>query len=382
MNSYERVLACLNHSEPDQIPFDLGGTPMTGIHITAYHNLRRHAGITGGDEKIEDIMQQLAYVDENFHQYFRTDVRKALARASDRSDVRFASDGHYSSFHDVWGIGWRMPEEGGFYYDMYSHPLQEAESIADIKKYQWPDPLEGVSFAGVREKVMAVIQEGYMPVIGGFCPGVTTMHAWLRGFENFYMDFILNPAIAEFIMDKVNEIKMTYWASLLSEVKDLTCIAVESDDLGSQKRTLYSPETYRKFVKPRHTQLMSFIKSSSSAKVFLHSCGAIRSVLGDLIEAGVDIINPVQKSAAGMDPIELKRDFGNDVVFWGGGVDTQNVLSSGSPGDVKDDVKRSIDALAPGGGFIFAAVHNIQANVPPENIIAMWQTLKKYEKYY
>ncbi len=354
---------------------------MTGIHILAYRNLVKTIGLEGGDGIIDDTMQQLAYLNEDFYQYFRTDVRKALARASDRSDLEFKSEGEYTFFHDAWGIGWRMPKDGGFYYDMFSNPLKGAESIEDLKQYKWPDPLAGVDFTGVRGKVLSVIQAGYMPVLGGFCPGVTTMHAWLRGFEKFYMDFVLNPDIAEWIMDKVNEIKSTYWERLLAEVKDLTCIVIESDDLGGQKRTLYSPDTYRKFVKPRHSKLMKFIKSKSSAKIFLHSCGAIRDVLGDLIEAGIDIINPVQISANGMDPFELKRDFGKDVVFWGGGVDTQNILGSGSPDEVKDNVKRSIDAFAPGGGFVFATVHNIQANVPPENILAMVDTFQKNCSY-
>jgi uroporphyrinogen decarboxylase len=151
--------------------------------------------------------------------------------------------------------------------------------------------------------------------------------------------------------------------------------------MGSQIDMLFSPRAYRQFVKPRHTKLYSFIKTHSRAKLFFHSCGAIRKVLPDLIEAGVDILNPVQVSAAGMDSAELKRDFGKDLTFWGGGVDTQHVLGDGTVQEVRDEVHRRINNLAPGGGFVFATVHAIQRNVPPENVLAVWETLRQYDKY-
>lgn len=373
-----RISIALNHCEPDRIPIDLGGTPWTGIHIAAYKNLRKLAGLSEDVVKVEDNMQQLAFVDNDFTQLFEIDVRKTLSRAYDRRKIIFNKDEKYSFYEDIWGIKWHMPLEGGFFYDMYNHPLQDAENIDDLEKYHWPDPYEMMNFDGVREKVINTVEQGYMPVLCDCCSGVTTMHAWLRGYEKFYMDFILNPDIAEYIMDKVNEIKMKYWEGLLKEVEGLPYIIVESDDLGGQDRTIYSPKIYRTFVKPRHKKLFSLMKTKSSGKLFFHSCGAIRDVLPDLIEIGIDIINPVQKSASGMDLAQLKKDFGKDVVFWGGGVDTQNILGSGSPNEVRDDVRRSIDALAPGGGFIFAAVHNIQANVPSKNMMEMMKTFRDY----
>jgi uroporphyrinogen decarboxylase len=144
---------------------------------------------------------------------------------------------------------------------------------------------------------------------------------------------------------------------------------------------LISPNTYRKLVKPLHKELFDFIHARTKAKIFFHSCGAIRPVIPDLIEAGVDVLNPVQVSATGMDSADLKRDFGKDITFWGGGVDTQRVLGVGTPDDVRADVRKRIEDLAPGGGFVFATVHNIQGNVPAENILAMWETLQEYGKY-
>ncbi len=151
--------------------------------------------------------------------------------------------------------------------------------------------------------------------------------------------------------------------------------------MAGQERLLFSPITYRRLVKPRHKRLFEFIKAQAPVKLFFHSCGAIRPLIPDLIEVGVDILNPVQIAAAGMDPAALKRDFGRDLVFWGGGVDTQRVLGTGTPAQVRDDVRRNIEALAPGGGFVFAAVHDIQANVPAENIMAMWDAWHEYGAY-
>jgi uroporphyrinogen decarboxylase len=158
-------------------------------------------------------------------------------------------------------------------------------------------------------------------------------------------------------------------------------VVIEADDIAGQETLLLSPRTYRRLIKPRHRRLLSFIKDQAPVKVFFHTCGAVRSLIGDFIEAGIDILNPVQVGAAGMDVRELKREFGGEVVFWGGGVDTQGVLGSGTPEEVQEDVRRNIEALAPGGGFVFAAVHDIQANVPPENIMAMWQAWRDLGSY-
>jgi uroporphyrinogen decarboxylase len=156
---------------------------------------------------------------------------------------------------------------------------------------------------------------------------------------------------------------------------------IEADDLGGQNAPLMSPRTYRSLIQPRHKRLFSFIKEQSPVKVFYHTCGAVKPLIPDLIEAGIDILNPVQISAAGMDLAELKREFGPDLVFWGGGVDTQHLLGTGTPEEIRAHVRQNIELLAPGGGFVFAAVHDIQANVPPENIMAMWETWQENAAY-
>jgi uroporphyrinogen decarboxylase len=177
---------------------------------------------------------------------------------------------------------------------------------------------------------------------------------------------------------------MKYWARALELVGKNVMIVSEADDLASQNQTLVAPETYRKLIKPRHARLFSFIKQQAKVpvKIFYHSCGAVASIIPDLIDAGIDILNPVQVSATGMDTRQLKRRFGKDLTFYGGGVDTQQVLPRGAPAQVREEVRRRIEDLAPGGGFIFNTVHNIQADVPPENIIAMWEAMREFGRYH
>lgn len=381
MQSRERVLLALNHQEPDHVPFDLGGTGATGIHLTAYGRLRRHLGLPEIPARIEDIIQQLAVVDDDVAARLQTDCRNVAPRSSAIYNLAFRDEGDYTAYTDEWNIGWRMPKEGGFYYDMYQHPLETAAAVGDAAGYVWPDARDPHRFEGLRERAQAVHAAGQVVILGGLSAGVTEMHSWLRGFVKYFTDFRLNPALAEYLMDQVTELKMAYWERALAEAGPYVDVVMEADDMAGQDRLLVSPATYRRFIKPRHTKLFAFIKRQAPVKIFFHTCGAIRPLIGDLIDSGIDILNPVQKSAAGMDLAALKHDFGRDVVFWGGGVDTQRVFSQGTPAEVRDDVRRSLDALAPGGGFVFGTVHNTQADVPPENFMAMWETWRDHGGY-
>ena len=181
------------------------------------------------------------------------------------------------------------------------------------------------------------------------------------------------------LLDKIVDFKLAYWEKALAKLDSLVDVVIESDDLGAQNSLMISPRMYRKMIKPRHEKILDFIHSQTDAKVFFHSCGAIRPLIPDLIDIGVDILNPVQFNATGMDAKSLKTEFGNDLVFWGGGVDTQSILDSASPSAVKDNVREQIEVLADGGGFVFATVHNIQADVPPENIVACVKLLWNME---
>ncbi len=383
MNSRERLQMALNHQEPDFIPSDLGATVLTSINQSAYVRLRRYLGLPDVPVRISDLVQQIVTVDEDVCNHFKVDVLDVAPRSSGTFHIEIKEDmDRYTYFYDEWGIGWKMPKTGGLYYDMFDHPLKGEATKSDVDHYPWPDPVDPARFQGLRERARYAAEvEKKGVIIGGLCAGIMEMAAWMRGFEDYFRDFSSNTEFMEYFLDKIVELKMAYWEKALAEAGEFADAVVEADDMAGQNNMLISPNTYRKIVKPRHKKLFDFIKSRTNAKIFFHSCGAVRKVIGDLMDAGVDILNPVQVSAVGMDSAELKKEFGDHLTFWGGAVDTQRVLGTGSVQDVKDDVRRRIDDLAPGGGFVFAAVHNIQANVPPENIVAMWDTLHEYGIY-
>jgi uroporphyrinogen decarboxylase len=228
---------------------------------------------------------------------------------------------------------------------------------------------------------LKTIAEGKAVVVGSLSAGITEMHAWTRGFEKYFTDFYLYPDIANYIMDKVVELKMIYWENVLNEIGDLADVVIEADDLAGQKNLFFSKEMYRKFIKPQHARLFSFIKARTNAKLFYHCDGAIEPLLWDLIEEGIDILNPVQKSAAGIDYRQLKKVYGKELTFWGAGVDTQRVFDSGAPEEVRRDTRENIEIMMEGGGYVCTPIHNTQATVSPENYMAFWETLQKYGVY-
>lgn len=382
MNSRERVLTALNHKEPDRVPFDMGGTVVTGISATAYKKLRAHLGLPPVQPTIVDIFQQIARVDDDVMDRFGVDVKNISPRSSATFQIEIKDGGDYTCFHDEFKIGWRMPKDGGLYYDMFEHPLAGTITEADVDRFPWPDPHDPARFAGLREAALKVMNEEQRAVVvGSMSAGIMEVYAWTRSFKDYFTDFAADEKLAGKFMDRIVEMQLAYWDRMFDTIGDAIDVAGTADDFAGQAGMLISPRTYRKLCKPRHRELFDFIKKRSRARIFFHSCGAIRPVIPDLIEIGVDILNPVQVSAAGMDSAELKREFGLDLTFWGGGVDTQRVLGGGTPQEVREEVRRRLDDLMPGGGFVFNTVHNIQADVPPENILAMWETLREYGVY-
>jgi len=290
--------------------------------------------------------------------------------------------GEYTYFYDEFGTGWRSPKDGGWYYDMFDYPLKGEMTVEQVERYPLPDPLDPARFVGLREAAIHVRDvEGRAVVFGNISAGIFEVLTWMRGYADAYADWGSSSPAALKLMDRVLQLQLTYWEKALSLVGDLIDVAQIADDIAGQNGPLISPRSYRKLLKPLHKELCDFIHARTNAKIFMHSCGAIRTFIPDFIEVGVDIINPVQVSAAGMDSAELKRDFGKDIVFWGGGVDTQRVLGTGTPQAVREEVKRRLDDFMPGGGFIFNTVHNIQGNVPAENMVAMWETVQESGRY-
>lgn len=377
-----RLSTALEHKEPDKIPLDLGSTVITGININAYKNYLNFKGWMTPDTtpEISDTVQQLAALPESFLERLGVDTRGLFTGSPAGYQPAFKEDGGYRLFTDNWGITWRMPVDNGRYYDMCAHPLAGELEARDLLNFPWPDPLDDAILADIPARIAALEKRGdYGLILNGFTSGILEMGLRLRGFEQFFADMAADPPLAEAFLDRLTQLKCAYWEKALGLFGDKVSVAVEADDLGTQNSLLVSPGMYRRILKPRHKKIVSVIKRAAPhVKVFFHTCGAVRPLIPDFIEAGFDVLNPVQVSAAGMDTKELKRDFGDCLTFWGGGVDTQNTLPYGTPAQVKDEVKRRIEDLAPSGGFVFGAVHNIQVDVPPENIEAMLSALSGY----
>jgi uroporphyrinogen decarboxylase len=382
MTNRERLLRSLNHEEADRVPIDVGATLITGITKVAYGKFIEYLGMPPEDAPFFDIVQQLVSPSETFLRKFGIDVRNVSPSPGRDWTLRMEDDGEYLHFVDEWGITWRMPKDGGHYFDMYGHPLsKEPLSAGDVASMRLPDVEDESRYRDIRAKARQLRDDGYGVVMSSISAGMHELGGWMRGYENYYADLLLDEDLAGSYLDRFLEVKMEYWDRVLSEAGDLIDVVQEADDLGSQNAMLVSPEIYRKVIKPRHKELFDRIRGKTDAKIFIHSCGSFLEVIPDLIEVGVQILNPVQYTAEGMDSRLLKREFGADLVFWGGGVDTQRILPRGSPEEVRKNVREQIETLAPGGGFVFNTVHNIQADVPPENLAAMFEAFEMFAPY-
>lgn len=382
MNPRERVMLALNHQEPDRIPIDLGATIVSSIVKSTYIPLKQTLGLEVEDIKMLDYVQQLPYVDEALLKRFDVDFRMVQLPAATAPGLNIFEEGSYYAFIDRWGSKLHMPKEGGLYYDWVDFPIKEP-TLEALNTYHWPRPDPPELIDRLAEQARSLYENSDYALVGSAVigGGIFEQPARTMGLENFMMALISEPQFADRLMDQVTDIYIESCNNYLDKVGQYLNVFTFWDDLAGQDGWLIRPEIYRKMIKPKQRRLVEAIKKKTGAKLFYHSCGATRGLIPDLIELGFDILNPVQVSARGMDSRKLKQDFGRDIVFWGGGVDTQHVLPFGSPQEVADEVKRRIDDLAPGGGFVFAAVHNIQAYVPPENIVTMFDTALQYGRY-
>ena len=373
MTSRKRLLTALRHQEPDRVPIDWGGGT-TGIEVEAYDRLKALLGFTG---RTKTFVRDHVEIDEPILQRFGVDTRYVRLGAPRGYRVELASD---NSYVDIWGTRWRKPPSS-LYYDMVEFPIKDA-TLDDLKRYRWPDPNDPGRTDGLCERARRLMEEtGYAVVldVAGF--GVFEQGWALRGFENFLADLLAEPVFAETLIQGVADYQVALYDRVLAEVGPYINVVMVAEDLGTQSGPMVSPEIYRRMIKPAQKRVWQFIKSRTEAQLFLHSCGAVRAFIPDLIEIGVDILNPVQVAAKGMDPKELKAEFGKDLTFWGGGCDTQKVLTFGTPDDIEAEVRRRISELAPGGGFVFNQIHNVQPQVPAENIARMLDTALTYGRY-
>ncbi len=410
MTSRERVLAAIAHREPDRVPIDLGGMRSTGITAIAYSRLKEHLGLAAGPARVYDVVQQLALPGPEILEFAGADVidlgRAWLTEPADWKPWTLpdGSPAELPSYVDFepHGGGWlvrsadgtviaEMPP-GAFYLGQKHFPLLDWDgdpAVLDrlpalMDKVMWSAlptapfhrPLTPEHLADIRAKAKALYETTDKAIMIGFGGNLLEWGAYLCRYDQFLIDLIENRPKAEMLLDRLVEMHLANLEKILDAVEGYVQVIQMGDDLGTQQGTAMSPRLYREVFMPRQKAIFERIRRRRGIHLFLHSCGSIVDILPDLIEAGVEIINPVQTSARGMDPARLKREFGRDLTFWGGGCDTQRVLPEGTPEEIRRHVRERLDVFAPGGGFVFCQVHNILPNVPPKNVVAMYEAIR------
>ncbi len=406
MNARERVLAALNHREPDRVPIDFSGHRSSGIAALAYPRLRAYLGLEPRPVRVYDPVQQLAIVHEDVLERFGVDTIE-LGRGFALEDDCWAHwtlpDGTPCQMPawalperdgDRWVIRSKsgrviaaMPDGALYFEQTYWAFLEEDDDPERIpeamEESMWttiaspPGPLiaEPDGDRAFAEGARTLREQTDRAIIGLFGGNLIETGQFFYRNDNFLMLLAADPDRVHRFLDALVEFHLANLEHFLSVVGEYIDIILFGDDLGMQTGPQISPAMYREFFKPRHALMWKRAKELADVKVMLHSCGGLRELLPDMIDAGLDAVNPVQVSCRGMDAEGLKKDFGDDLVFWGGGCDTQEVLPNATPDAVAEHVKRQVAALRPGGGFVFQQVHNIMANVPPENIVAMFDAV-------
>jgi uroporphyrinogen decarboxylase len=407
MTPRERVLAALNHEEPDRVPIDFSGHRSSGIAAIAYARLRKALGLPERPIRVYDPIQQLAIVDDDVLDRFHVDTIE-LGRGfaleaehwvdwtlPDGTPCRMPKWAAPERQPGAWVVRsqsgrviGRMPD-GALYFEQAYWPFLDADNLDRI-----PEALDETIWCAVRsppgplaagpegEKLLAdgarrLRARTDRAIIGLFGGNLLEMGQFLYRIDNFLMLLAGNPKRAHEFLDRIVEIHLANLERFLRAVGDSIDIIVFGDDLGSQRGPQLSPAMNQEFFKPRHARMWRRAKELANVKVMLHCCGGVRPLLPHLIEAGLDAINPVQISCTGMEARGLKADFGRQITFWGGGCDTHLVLARGTPAEVRDHVREQIAILRPGGGFVFQQVHNILADVPPENVVAMFDAARE-----
>ncbi|NLG72772.1 MAG: hypothetical protein GX495_12130 [Chloroflexi bacterium] len=381
----QRLLTALNHQEPDRIPLDLGSTQVTGIHVTAYHKLRQALGLPPVEAQICDQIQGLALPDSDLLECLGVDVRGLFPLNSHNwnvveTEITDEQSGEkYWSYHDEWGITHYKPRPDGLYYTVRFSPLDQPElTVQDIERHPWPRMDDPRRIEGLRDQAECYRAAGFAVMLKDPFAGIFEMAQRIVGMENLLVLMASDSAVAGALFNKLAELKVSFWEMALPQLADVVDVISHADDYGTQVSQIISPRMYRQQVKPHWKTVFDCVRRlAPNVRRFFHSCGNVRPLIPDFIELGGEILNPVHIRATGMEPAALKRDFGDVLVFWGGGVDTQGVLPYGTPQQVKDDVRRNLDALAPGGGYVFNTVHNIQADIPVENLVAMYEALRE-----
>jgi len=382
MTPRERVISALEHQEPDRVPLDLGGIN-TSLMVQTFKNLLNHLGMPCRELKLRSKIWQTVQIPEPILEHFSIDTRYIFPEVifEDAGNPGEEEDGADDTgdketvFVDEWGIKRKFIL---YYYEIVEHPLQNAKTVEDVEKYPWPDPKKFLVLDGLRDKAKYLHENTDFAIGGSIGGGIIYELSWyLRGFTEILLDLQINKELIHSLYSKIAEIRKETMDLYLGEVGEYLDFFQIGDDLALQNTILMQPELYREMIKPYQANIIEFIKERTKAKIYYHSCGAVSPMLNDLIEIGVDAINPVQVSAKDMNPGDLKRVYGDNITFWGG-IDTQKILPNGTTDEVRAAVRHTIDMLSPGGGYVLAGVHNLQPDVPPENIVAMYEEAVQY----
>lgn len=376
MTSRERVNRALDHKEPDRVPFDLGGTFASTIVLGAYRRLADYLGVDDPEPVFSRFTSQTVIPHEGVLEKLGIDTRCLALGAPDGRPEREDASG---TMIDEWGVGRRKPASS-LYYDLSYSPLAGSITPEDLERHPWPDPDDPGRYRGLRERARYLHGETDYAVILNLPLGLVHQAQFLRGFEDWFIDLLLNPELAGDLMDRVNDVNKRIVANALDICGEYVDVVMYADDVAVQNGPMFANETYRQLIKPREKEVFDLVKEKSNAKILYHCCGSVVHLLDDFIEIGVDAITPVQVSAKDMDTKWLKDNYGHRLSFWGG-VDTHRVLPRGTPAEVKAETKRRLADLMPGGGYILNSVHNIQPDVPPENILAMFEAGMEYGRY-
>jgi len=375
MNSRERVLTALDHHEPDRVPITIGGSAQK-FSKTVIDKLVRRYGIPENSLRPVFAQFRFEYISEPLWERLGADFRHVYWQPERTFNLTLQKKG--VSYIDEWGLDYDFSKgQGVNAFQCRRSALRDA-SVQDLDRYPWPSPEAYDRTVGMREEAIRLYEGTQYAVAAYRHGGIFDFASYLRGVDRFLVDLLKNKDFAHHLLGKITETIKSYYQHLMKAVGGYVHVVEIADDLGTQNGPLISPYTYDEFIKPCHADLVRTIKEKyPNVKVMIHCDGGVRPLLPSFIDAGIDILNPVQVTAKGMEPETLKKDFGKDLAFQGG-IDTQQILRTGSPEEVAEEVKRMIDVMSPGGGYLLGPSHNFLPDIPIENIVAMFATAQSY----
>ncbi len=382
LTSRERVLTAIHHEQPDRVPLVIGVSNATGIKMKPYKGIKNIAGVQAPDDYIYDWPELgTAEIDEETMRRLRSDVRGVLDLEPEVVRKRNRERDPHSDYIDSWGSGQTEISEDDWFPSV--HPLPDARTTDDLDSYKdWPDMGDPTRIAHVRDRARQLAEENQYAILATPWLLFPFERAYaMQGMETFLLNMARDPDFARALMERIAVYCKQLMGRFLEELGDNVDIIKIGDDLGTQESLMISPKMYRELLKPIHADFISYIKARTNAKILFHSDGDVAPLIDDFVEIGVDILNPIQTSAGSMSDLpSLKKRHGNNIVFCGG-IDTHRVLPYGSPAEVRQEVKRVIDILGPGGGCMIGAVHTVMNDVPPENVLAMVDAVEEFGHY-